>query len=459
MTRVLALLLLLPLAARAEITVSVLNGGTETPIGSTLVMGPVLAGHPVTLTLTLRTTTSPSILLTRFQSDQAAFQVGFQNLGSGYGLFPGHPAAAELTFGSNTPGFYQANLFLWHEVNGVLITRTIALSGTVLPASALGVQPTCAENPLGTVAFGIVIRQQSRVCLFNIQNSPSNSLTFPISLSGAGFSGIGPTNVSPGQAATYSVKFEPATTGNFSGTLNIGPLAYTLTGVGANPPIPTPILDWQATAPGSAQQRQLSARLTVPSPMTGSGTVKLDFFPNAGLSDDAAIAFLNPLGRSVPFSVQEGSTNVLLGGQPSAVFQTGTTAGQIRFTLTSALFIFESDASATLAIPPATVFIDTAFGTRGAGELQVKLIGYDNTYTIGAMMFTFYNASGGAITAPIQANFAQAFRTFYGSGTGGSTFQVIIRFPVTGDIGSIAGVEVDLTNAAGTVKTARLAFP
>jgi hypothetical protein len=177
------------------------------------------------------------------------------------------------------------------------------------------------------------------------------------------------------------------------------------------------------------------------------------------LTDDTAIGFLNPLGRSVPFSVQQGSTNVLLGGQPFAVFQTGTTAGQIRFMLTSAQFIFESDATATLAIPPAVVFLDTAFGTRAPGELQVKLIGFDNTYTIGAMTFTFYNAAGGAITAAIPANFAQAFRMFYGSGTGGSTFQVIIRFPVTGDIGSIASVEVALTNAAGTVKTARLAFP
>jgi hypothetical protein len=170
------------------------------------------------------------------------------------------------------------------------------------------------------------------------------------------------------------------------------------------------------------------------------------------------IAFLNPLGRSVPFSVQEGSLDVLLGGQPFAVFQTGTTAGQIHFTMTSALFTFESEPSAVLTIPPAAIVIDSAFGTRGMFDLHVRITGFDNTYTTGVMSFAFYDAAGTFITAPIPANFTQEFRTFYTSMQSGSTFQVTIRFPVTGNIAAIAGVEVDLTNTAGTVRTARLLF-
>jgi len=324
------------------------------------------------------------------------------------------------------------------------------LSGTVLPASLLTVQPGCAGG------FGIVLRGQSRDCSFVVQNG--TTIGFAVTATGSGFSNIGPASVGAGQTITLNIRFLPATSGNFTGSLFIGSHNVALTGQGVNPPVPTPIFDYQSTAPGSAQQRRLSARLPSASQVTGSGTVRLTFVPNPTLADDAAIAFLQPLGRSVPFTVQEGSTDILLGGQAFAVFQTGTTAGQIRFSMTSALLTFESDPSAALTIPPAVVTLDTAFGTRGTGELQVKMIGFDNTYTTGAMTFIFYDASGGAITAPIAANFTQAFRTFYGTSLNGSMFQVIIKFPVTGNISAIGGVEVEVTNTAGTVRTARLLF-
>ena len=440
MTRACLLALLLPLLMRADLVLSVVDGNVETPLGSTYSMGPVLAGDRVTVLLSLRNTAPPSVSVTRFNVDQPAFQLNAPS--TPFAMTAGIPQAVTLSFGTSTPGSYTANLRL-NE-------RTIVLSGTVLAASLLTVQPSC---PAG---FGIVVRGQSRDCTFVVQNG--STLGFGVTVTGNGFTNVGPASVGAGQTITLAVRFLPAASGNFTGTLLIGPLNTALTGQGVNPPVPTPIFDYQSTAPGSAQQRKLSARLPSASPLTGSGTVRLTFVPNPALADDAAIAFLQPLGRSVPFTVQQGSTDILMGGQPFAVFQTGTTAGQIRFSMTSALFTFESDPSAALTIPPAAVTLDTAFGTRGTGELQVKMIGFDNTYTTGAMSFSFYDASGGAITAPIAANFTQAFHTFYAASVNGSTFQVIIKFPVTGNISAIGSVAVEVTNTAGTVRTTRLLF-
>ena len=440
MKRACLLALLLPLAARADLVLSVVNGNRETPLGSTYSMGPILAGDRVTVLLSLRNTTSPSVSVARFNVDQPAFQLNAPS--TPFNVAPGIPSAVTLSFSSATAGSYTANLRL--------NDRVIALSGTVLPASPLTVSPGC---PAG---FGIVVRGQSRDCTFEVHNGASVNVA--ISVIGTGFASSGPPIVNAGQTITVTVRFQPSSTGNYSGSLAIGPLNFALTGQGVNPPVPTPVFDFQATPAASAQQRRLTARLPSLSPLTGSGTVWLAFVPNPGLADDAAIAFLQPLARSVPFTVQEGSTDVLLGGQPFAVFQTGTTAGQIRFSMTSALLIFESDPSGALTIPPAAVGIDAAFGTRGTLEVQVKITGFDNTYTTGPMTFTFYDVAGGAITAAIAANFAQQFRLFYGSVQSGSMFQVLIRFPVTGNINAITGVEVELTNTAGTVRTARLAF-
>jgi hypothetical protein len=411
-------------------------------------MGPVLAGDRVTVLLSLRNTGTTSVTVTRFNVDHPAFQLNAPSVP--FAAVPGVPSAVTLSFGAASAGSYSASLRL--------NDRAIALSGTALPASLVSVTPACPERATHTVDFGTVVRGQSRDCAFEIHNGAADAVTLAVSLSGAGFTGSGPLSIGAGQTATYTVRFQPAASQAYAGTLRIGPVSYTLAGQGAAPALPQPVFSWGTLPVSSAQQRQLSARLPSPSPLSGSGTVTLSFFPNAGLPDDSSIAFLNPFARTVSFSVQEGNTEVLFGGQPFAVFQTGTTAGQIRFSMSSAQLTFESEPAGTLTIPPLAVALDLSSGRRGTGELQVNLAGFDNTYTTGVMTFTFFDAAGGLITAPIQANFTQAFKTFYASTPEGSAFQVIVKFPVTGDIGRITAVEVELTNAAGVTRTARLNF-
>jgi hypothetical protein len=70
------------------------------------------------------------------------------------------------------------------------------------------------------------------------------------------------------------------------------------------------------------------------------------------------------------------------------------------------------------------------------------------------MVFTFFDTSGQMLQpGAILADFTQAFRTFFTKTQAGSAFQVRVSFPVTGDTSGIAGVEMKLSNNAGTTTT------
>jgi hypothetical protein len=153
----------------------------------------------------------------------------------------------------------------------------------------------------------------------------------------------------------------------------------------------------------------------------------------------------------------------LLNGQAGAVFQTGTTAGTITFSLAPTGFQMDGDPATAITIPPAAIGIDTASATRRANDLDIEVIGYDNTYTAGSMSFTFYDAGGNAINpGAIQADFTAAFKAFFTSQSGGSAFLMRVTFPVTGtdaQVKQVASADVTLTNSAGVARTQRLTFP
>ena len=175
------------------------------------------------------------------------------------------------------------------------------------------------------------------------------------------------------------------------------------------------------------------------------------------MTDDPAVVFLATGTRSLPFSISQGSTLISIGGQTSAMFQTGTTSGRIRFTLSG--ISTDGDPTTLLTIPASPISLDIATATRRTGNLDIQLIGFDNTYSAGAMTFTFFDTSGQALPpGAIRADFTQDFRTFFTKTQAGSAFQVRVSFPVTGDTSGIGGVDVQLTNSAG-VEDAASNFP
>ncbi len=267
-----------------------------------------------------------------------------------------------------------------------------------------------------------------------------------------------PFTLAAGQTTAFVINFTPNAAAIYTGALAIETRSYVLTGTAFGAPLPTPVLEFDSGPVQSAQQRSLTMRLPTAAAGAASGFVNLAFLPDTTLvKDDPAVVFLATGTRSLPISISQGSTQISINGQPSAMFQTGTSAGRIRFTLSG--ISTEGDATTVLTVPAAPLSLDTATATRRTGNLDIQVIGFDNTYSAGAMTFTFTDTSGQTLPpGAIHADFTQDFRTFFTQTQAGSAFQVRVSFPVTGDTSGIGGVDVQLTNSAG-VKSQHLKFP
>ena len=84
-------------------------------------------------------------------------------------------------------------------------------------------------------------------------------------------------------------------------------------------------------------------------------------------------------------------------------------------------------------------------------------MGFDNTRSAGALTFSFFDAGGNALVAPIQANGSSDFAAYFQNSAGGA-FELKAVFPVAGDISQIASFQAVVTNSAGNATTARTNF-
>ena len=100
----------------------------------------------------------------------------------------------------------------------------------------------------------------------------------------------------------------------------------------------------------------------------------------------------------------------------------------------------------------------TSASKERTGFLDITVTGADNTYSTGAMSFSFFDTSGNAIGSAVSSDFTSAFKTYYGGQTAGSGFVALVSFPVTGSVATIGAVTVTLTNAAGLATTGSLTF-
>jgi len=85
--------------------------------------------------------------------------------------------------------------------------------------------------------------------------------------------------------------------------------------------------------------------------------------------------------------------------------------------------------------------------------------GFDNTRTLGALSFTFYDAAGNALApGTIRADATAQFSIYFSTSQVGGGFLFHAVFPVTGDTARIAACDVTLSNSAGSSKAPRIAF-
>lgn len=350
-------------------------------------------------------------------------------------------------------------------------TRTFSLTGTrsasSTPTLSISAVAPCAGPASGNAIIFPATQQGAQIScslmLANSTNTPANILIQVTSTNqGIFVSAISSLNIAANGSAQLSVTFKPTGPGTFSATIIIGTQTYALRGIGL---LPAAIFSLDSNSPVNNQQYRLSLRLASPSAISASGTLKMTFTPTAsgapsrGITDDGVVQFTAIGTRQVTCKMVVNSDVIQIDGRPDIVIATGTTAGRIVLSLTFESLEFASPATHTITLSAAPVSLSTATATRRGNELDVVLKGFDNTYTIGPMGFTFYNRAGSAIGSPISADFTSAFRGLYQDQNVGSTFRMQATFPVTGDAAQVGGVEVKLSNSAGATNTQRLAFP
>jgi hypothetical protein len=265
-----------------------------------------------------------------------------------------------------------------------------------------------------------------------------------------------PISLTAGGSAVLEIDFVPTTNGSQPSALLVDQQVFPLNGVGTDPPFPPPAIEIEPAALASSQQGKLTVRLNTASLASGTGEVDIHIVPrSATANSDSGILFLPSGSRTATFQVNQGDVIGHFGSDDSTVFQTGTTAGDLIFTVKLGNFVGRQK----LTLPPAVVGVDSSKAQRTSAGLDLVLNAFDNTRSASEMTFTFFDQNGTTLPpGPIAVDGSGAFVQFFGSSDLGGVFKMHAFFPVTGNPNQVGSVEVDITNSAGTARTARLQF-
>jgi hypothetical protein len=376
-----------------------------------------------------------------------------------YTLAPnGAPLDFTVRFSGTGSGSYSASLTA--GTISVLLRANVTAGVTVSVEASGGTRTVLAAGT--PVPFGNIQRGQTARRSFWLENRNSVPLTVQsLQVTGnAAFRYLGPElpgtglRLAAGTSETFEIEFAPSANQQFTDYLVVDERSFPLTGTGFDAPLPKPSLTIEGRTE-SGQQPRLTIRLESPATANMTGTLRMDFSGN-----DAAVRFVSaPAGggnaRSLSVQAREGESQLFLGGSSirDAVFQTGTTAGEIIFTLE----IGPHKETLPVRIQPAPAFVESGSALRRTQDIDVSLTGFDNTRSMSAALFSFYDASGRLLTPePIRADIRRTFEQFFGTSDTGGVFTMRATFPVQGPAAQINAVEVELQNGAGNTRTQRL---
>jgi len=425
--------------ARAQVELFTVVGGQERSVPAVYNLGSFYANESGTANFRLRNTSSAPATLSVLSVSGVGFVFSRPALPAT--LAAGAAVEFTVTFRAADIGTYSAALL----ANGI----SVLLTAELLPRLTYRVDPTPATPFPGPLDFGGVLRATTAQVRIRIQNEANLALTVPaIAVQGEDFALLGTSpsgqTLLPTQGAEFALAFTPQTLGVKLGSLTLGDRTYTLSGTGIDPPQPKPTLVIDLKQPASAQQGTLVIRLDTASQVRTTGTVTMTFDGAA----DSAMAFAAG-GRTVAFGIEPGDQQLAL------PFQTGTSAG----TLTFAVDIAGNADHASVVIAPMAPAVTAVQGIRSGPTVQLRITGFDNTRSLSALAFTFYDAQGNAI-APgvIRADASRDFASYFAASDMGGVFLLNVVFPLTGDGAGLASWEAALTNSAGSSKTARNGF-
>lgn len=459
--RTLLLASLWPLCGVAQIELFQFDGTNETPVGAVVDVGAVSPGDTLVARFRVRNIGASPVTLTNLALAGSGFAITSEpSLPYQLAPYTGSPVSeAEFRVAFSPTAIEEYNATL--EVN----TINVFLQGTGVPAAVLTVEGVAGPLTAGaTIDFGSLQADKSKTLTFTLTNPGNANVTVQtLSVTGPGFRGpIGaqaPISLAPGQAISFQIAFEPASGVAYQGTLTVDQRSFDLTGQGLNPPLPGASIVFGASSALSQQQNNVSIPLAAASPISGTGTLTMEFHSAVAMAaDDPAIQFLSGPTRAATITISKGDTTAKFdGNQSDLAFQTGTTAGTIVFTLVLNPGNVTEQASMTIA--PAAVNFDTAHGVRLPGELDVSITAFDNTYSASQLAFTFYDKSGATMQPGVmRVDAAPDFRTYFGATQTGGAFGLLARFTVTGDTTQVAAVDVQVTNSIGTASTQRIVF-
>ena len=293
--------------------------------------------------------------------------------------------------------------------------------------------------------------------VINPQTSYDPVTLSTLSVSGAAFSLSGaptlPVTIQPNSSIAFTVTFSASASGNFTGNLSIGGRQFSLKGLAVVSPVPAMSFQLSQQPLISQQQVTLTVQAASPSAQSHTGQLTMTFSPSvSNVSDDPAVVFLATSGRQLQVDIAAGSQNVTYNGQSALMFQTGTTAGTLIFTLT---FVNTPPLTETFTITPSKIYLSGGQAVRQSPNLVVTLDGYDNTYSAGQLSFTFFDSKGKALNStPMAVDATSAFHQYFFNGnTAGGAFALQASFPVTGDVTQVGSVAVTMANSAGQTTT------
>ncbi len=450
----LALLFAVTTAAFGELQLSTFDGTRETPASALFDAGSVAVGDSLELRFHVRNLGTASANLTSLSASGTGFTITSRPT-LPYALLPGAFMEFRVGFTSTSAGSSSA-VVTANSVSVILrATSTLAADVAQNISGNRVIVPSGASIDLGRIQRGQAVAQS--MFLHNPGTTPLK--VTKAAVSGESFSGTaGPVTLAPGDWLEFFIAFAPTRTGDLAGLLTVDQRTYVLRGLGFDPPLPKPTVSLDTTQIRNGEQHQVTLRLDAPSPVAGAGLLQIFFDSGiAAAPSDPAVQFVKTASRSANFSIAAGDTQARFGADAAAVFQTGTTAGTLRFQITITGQAVSNDLSVSLS--PAPILIDTVSATRRIGILDLSLTGFDNTYSAGAASFTFFDSTGRAVDpGAIQADFTANFKTYFSTSSVGSAFQMRVSFPVSGDATQVAGVEAAFTNAAGVTRTQRIPF-
>ena len=351
--------------------------------------------------------------------------------------------------GPNTPtNIIRADLII--QVSGITAAATLSLTPggpaatqVQFPVTQTGQKSTLRvylNNPSSTtltIADPPVTPLDSKG-VFTVQSQPP----FPLTLN-------------PTEWATVDLQFAPPSPEAYVGAFVLGSLSAALYGNGAAPPFSVPSIVVDSSLVSGIQAR-LAITLPSAAPSPATGTLTLAFQPAAGAADDSAIHFLVPATRRVSFSFNAGDITATIGTAKEALFQTGTTAG----TLTFSVDFLSATTQVKSSISAHAIAIDNTVANRpNDSQLTILLTGFDNSKSATQLAFTFYDTAGVAVPpGRITYDAGKDFNQFFTQSTAGGLFSLLAQFPVKGSTANIATADVDLTNSVGTTTLTKLRF-